>query len=104
MAVEMLSAVALINQTLEAKDMGAFCATLISPAVGLADIDDGLMQRFAITPRYRDLLHQWPNCKFCAFSLFQSLTLKRITNQMSPLTLGLDVFQMQNFSFTFVGD
>lgn len=45
MAVEMLSAVALINQTLEAKDMGAFYATLVSPAAGLADIDDSLMQR-----------------------------------------------------------
>lgn len=44
-AVEMLSAVALINQALEAKDAGAFCATLVSPAAGLADIDDGLAQR-----------------------------------------------------------
>ncbi|XP_060777825.1 ras GTPase-activating-like protein IQGAP3 [Neoarius graeffei] len=45
-AVEMLSAVALINQTLETKDMGAFCATLVSPTAGLADIDDSLMQRY----------------------------------------------------------
>ncbi|KAJ8354659.1 hypothetical protein SKAU_G00222260 [Synaphobranchus kaupii] len=45
-AVEMLSAVALINQALEAKDGGAFCATLVSPAAGLADIDDGLVQRY----------------------------------------------------------
>ncbi|KAL7887531.1 hypothetical protein AOLI_G00052520 [Acnodon oligacanthus] len=45
-AVEMLSAVALINQALEAKDIGAFCATLVSPAAGLSDIDDGLMQRY----------------------------------------------------------
>ena len=44
-AVEMLSAVALINQAVEAKDVGAFCATLISPAAGLADIDDSLVQR-----------------------------------------------------------
>ncbi|XP_046891515.1 ras GTPase-activating-like protein IQGAP3 [Hypomesus transpacificus] len=45
-AVEMLSAVALINQAVEAKDVGAFCATLISPAAGLADIDDSLVQRY----------------------------------------------------------
>ncbi|KAM9511306.1 ras GTPase-activating-like protein IQGAP3 [Salvelinus alpinus] len=45
-AVEMLSAVALINQAVEAKDVGAFCATLISPAAGLADIDDSLIQRY----------------------------------------------------------
>uniref|UniRef100_A0AAR2JB22 Ras-GAP domain-containing protein n=1 Tax=Pygocentrus nattereri TaxID=42514 RepID=A0AAR2JB22_PYGNA len=45
-AVEMLSAVALINQALEAKDVGAFCATLVSPAAGLSDIDDSLMQRY----------------------------------------------------------
>ncbi|XP_053350566.1 ras GTPase-activating-like protein IQGAP3 isoform X1 [Clarias gariepinus] len=45
-AVEMLSAVALINQALEAKDMGAFCARLLSPAAGLADIDDSLIQRY----------------------------------------------------------
>lgn len=49
MAVEMLSAVALINQALEAKDMGAFYATLVSPAAGLADTDDSLMQRCDIT-------------------------------------------------------
>ncbi|XP_028834928.1 ras GTPase-activating-like protein IQGAP3 [Denticeps clupeoides] len=45
-AVEMLSAVALINQAVEAKDMGAFCATVLSPTAGLADIDDSLMQRY----------------------------------------------------------
>ena len=44
-AVEMLSAVALINQAVEAKDVGAFCSTLISPAAGLADLDDSLVQR-----------------------------------------------------------
>lgn len=42
----MLSAVALINQAVEAKDAGAFCATLISPAAGLADINDSLVQRW----------------------------------------------------------
>ncbi|XP_062848476.1 ras GTPase-activating-like protein IQGAP3 isoform X2 [Trichomycterus rosablanca] len=45
-AVEMLSAVALINQALEAEDVGSFCAALVSPAAGLADIDDGLIQRY----------------------------------------------------------
>uniref|UniRef100_A0A8D0CK02 IQ motif containing GTPase activating protein 3 n=1 Tax=Scleropages formosus TaxID=113540 RepID=A0A8D0CK02_SCLFO len=45
-AVEMLSAVALINQALEVKDAGAFCARLISPAAGLTDTDDSLLQRY----------------------------------------------------------
>lgn len=45
-AVEMLSAVALVNQAVEVQDFGAFSATLVSPAAGLADIDDGLMQRY----------------------------------------------------------
>uniref|UniRef100_A0A8C2I3S2 IQ motif containing GTPase activating protein 3 n=1 Tax=Cyprinus carpio TaxID=7962 RepID=A0A8C2I3S2_CYPCA len=44
-AVEMLSAVALVNQAVEVQDFGAFSATLVSPAAGLADIDDSLMQR-----------------------------------------------------------
>uniref|UniRef100_A0A6Q2YIM3 IQ motif containing GTPase activating protein 3 n=1 Tax=Esox lucius TaxID=8010 RepID=A0A6Q2YIM3_ESOLU len=46
-AVEMLSAVALINQALEAGDVGAFFATIVSPAAGLADIEDSLLQRKA---------------------------------------------------------
>ncbi|XP_010903567.2 ras GTPase-activating-like protein IQGAP3 [Esox lucius] len=45
-AVEMLSAVALINQALEAGDVGAFFATIVSPAAGLADIEDSLLQRY----------------------------------------------------------
>ncbi|KAJ8005447.1 hypothetical protein DPEC_G00146740 [Dallia pectoralis] len=45
-AVEMLSAVALINQALDARDVGAFFATIISPAAGLADIEDSLLQRY----------------------------------------------------------
>ncbi|MBN3294999.1 IQGA3 protein, partial [Amia calva] len=45
-AVEMLSAVALINRALEAGDVPGFWTALISPAVGLADIDDGLVQRY----------------------------------------------------------
>ncbi|XP_076842837.1 ras GTPase-activating-like protein IQGAP3 [Brachyhypopomus gauderio] len=45
-AVEMLSAVALVNQALEAKDSGAFCAALVSPAAGLADVDHSLTQRY----------------------------------------------------------
>uniref|UniRef100_A0A8C1RL25 IQ motif containing GTPase activating protein 3 n=1 Tax=Cyprinus carpio TaxID=7962 RepID=A0A8C1RL25_CYPCA len=45
-AVEMLSAVALVNQAVEVQDFGAFSATLVSPAAGLADIDDSLMQRY----------------------------------------------------------
>uniref|UniRef100_A0A671MPH3 Ras GTPase-activating-like protein IQGAP3 n=1 Tax=Sinocyclocheilus anshuiensis TaxID=1608454 RepID=A0A671MPH3_9TELE len=45
-AVEMLSAVALVNQAVEVQDFSAFSATLLSPAAGLADIDDSLMQRY----------------------------------------------------------
>ncbi|KAM4600495.1 ras GTPase-activating-like protein IQGAP3 [Polymixia lowei] len=45
-AVEMLSAVALVNQALEFKDFGAFCSTLVSPSAGLAQIDDALLQRY----------------------------------------------------------
>ncbi|KAM6967424.1 ras GTPase-activating-like protein IQGAP3 [Aplochiton taeniatus] len=45
-AVEMLSAVALVNQALEARDLGAFCATLGSPAAGLAHVEDSLLQRY----------------------------------------------------------
>ncbi|XP_051999765.1 ras GTPase-activating-like protein IQGAP3 [Xyrauchen texanus] len=45
-AVEMLSAVALVNQALEVRDFGAFNVTLISPAAGLADIEDSFIQRY----------------------------------------------------------
>lgn len=45
-AVEMLSAVALVNQALEVRDFGAFSSTVISPAAGLTDIDDSLIQRY----------------------------------------------------------
>ncbi|XP_051576134.1 ras GTPase-activating-like protein IQGAP3 [Myxocyprinus asiaticus] len=45
-AVEMLSAVALVNQALEVRDFGAFNVTLISPAAGLTDIDDSFIQRY----------------------------------------------------------
>ncbi|XP_056331178.1 ras GTPase-activating-like protein IQGAP3 [Danio aesculapii] len=45
-AVEMLSAVALINQALEVRDFGAFGCRVISPAAGLTDIDDSLIQRY----------------------------------------------------------
>lgn len=44
-AVEMLSAVALINQALEAGDANGFWRALISPAAGLADIEEGFAQR-----------------------------------------------------------
>ncbi|KAK1151497.1 ras GTPase-activating-like protein IQGAP3 [Acipenser oxyrinchus oxyrinchus] len=45
-AVEMLSAVALINQALEAGDANGFWRALISPAAGLADIEEGFAQRY----------------------------------------------------------
>ncbi len=41
----MLSAVALVNQAVEVQDFGVFSATLVSPAAGLGDIDDSLIQR-----------------------------------------------------------
>uniref|UniRef100_W5MQH9 IQ motif containing GTPase activating protein 3 n=1 Tax=Lepisosteus oculatus TaxID=7918 RepID=W5MQH9_LEPOC len=46
-AVEMLSAVALVNQALEAGDVGGFWEALVNPAAGLADIDDSLIQRYS---------------------------------------------------------
>ncbi|XP_029437065.1 LOW QUALITY PROTEIN: ras GTPase-activating-like protein IQGAP3 [Rhinatrema bivittatum] len=45
-AVEMLSAVALINRALEAGDRNACWSHLISPATGLADIEDENAQRY----------------------------------------------------------
>ncbi|XP_030043765.1 ras GTPase-activating-like protein IQGAP3 [Microcaecilia unicolor] len=45
-AVEMLSAVALINRAVEAGDLNAFWSHLISPATGLADIEDENVQRY----------------------------------------------------------
>ncbi|KAA0702572.1 Ras GTPase-activating-like protein IQGAP3 [Triplophysa tibetana] len=45
-AVEMLSAVALVNEALEVHDVGGFTAALLSPAAGLTDIDDSLIQRY----------------------------------------------------------
>uniref|UniRef100_A0A8C8SMA6 IQ motif containing GTPase activating protein 3 n=1 Tax=Pelusios castaneus TaxID=367368 RepID=A0A8C8SMA6_9SAUR len=45
-AVEMLSAVALINQALEAGDVYGFWSSLISPGLGLSDIEDANAQRY----------------------------------------------------------
>nr|XP_033779754.1 ras GTPase-activating-like protein IQGAP3 isoform X2 [Geotrypetes seraphini] len=45
-AVEMLSAVALINRAIEAGDLNAFWSHLINPATGLADIEDENIQRY----------------------------------------------------------
>uniref|UniRef100_A0A8C4T3G4 IQ motif containing GTPase activating protein 3 n=1 Tax=Erpetoichthys calabaricus TaxID=27687 RepID=A0A8C4T3G4_ERPCA len=45
-AVEMLSAVALINKALEAGDANEFWKALISPSAGLADIDEEMAQRY----------------------------------------------------------
>ncbi|KAG7276552.1 hypothetical protein CRUP_019602 [Coryphaenoides rupestris] len=42
-AVEMLSAVAMVNQTLEAKDLRSFCCSLRNPTAGLSDIHDDLL-------------------------------------------------------------
>uniref|UniRef100_A0A8C3SSM1 IQ motif containing GTPase activating protein 3 n=1 Tax=Chelydra serpentina TaxID=8475 RepID=A0A8C3SSM1_CHESE len=45
-AVEMLSAVALINRALEAGDVYGFWSSLVSPALGLSDIEDANVQRY----------------------------------------------------------
>ncbi|XP_041649512.1 ras GTPase-activating-like protein IQGAP3 [Cheilinus undulatus] len=45
-AVEMLSAVALINQALEAGRLQPFSSSLVSPSAGLSDIDHSLMDRY----------------------------------------------------------
>lgn len=44
-AVEMLSAVALINQALEAGHVGQFGALLVSESAGLADVDPTVLDR-----------------------------------------------------------
>lgn len=44
-AVEMLSAVALINQALEAGHQHQFSSSLVSPSAGLCDVDHSLMDR-----------------------------------------------------------
>ncbi|XP_065813652.1 ras GTPase-activating-like protein IQGAP3 [Labrus bergylta] len=45
-AVEMLSAVALINQAVEAGHMQQFSSSLVSPSAGLSDIDHTLLDRY----------------------------------------------------------
>ncbi|XP_060057602.1 ras GTPase-activating-like protein IQGAP3 [Erinaceus europaeus] len=45
-AVEMLSAVVLINHALEAGDTGSFLSNLLSPATGLAEVERENMQRY----------------------------------------------------------
>ncbi|XP_075994982.1 ras GTPase-activating-like protein IQGAP3 isoform X2 [Genypterus blacodes] len=48
-AVEMLSAVALINQAMEAGQLEAFSSSLVSPAAGLADVDHALLDRYFVS-------------------------------------------------------
>ncbi|XP_045901398.1 ras GTPase-activating-like protein IQGAP3 isoform X2 [Micropterus dolomieu] len=45
-AVEMLSAVALINQAIEAGQLQQFCSSLVSPSAGLSDVDHTLLDRY----------------------------------------------------------
>ncbi|CAL8248362.1 unnamed protein product [Lota lota] len=45
-AVEMLTAVAMVNQALEAKDLRSFCFSLRSLTAGLSDIHDDLLHRY----------------------------------------------------------
>ncbi|XP_054038952.1 ras GTPase-activating-like protein IQGAP3 isoform X1 [Rissa tridactyla] len=50
-AVEMLSAVALVNRALDAGDADGLWSSLVSPALGLAGVEDGNAQRY-----FEDLL------------------------------------------------
>ncbi|GLD72982.1 ras GTPase-activating-like protein IQGAP3, partial [Lates japonicus] len=45
-AVEMLSAVALINRALEAGNLQQFSSSLVSPSAGLSDVDHTLLDRY----------------------------------------------------------
>lgn len=45
MAVEMLSAVVLIDQALEAGDVGGFWRSLMNPTTGLAEVEGENAQR-----------------------------------------------------------
>ncbi|XP_039973636.1 ras GTPase-activating-like protein IQGAP3 isoform X2 [Xiphias gladius] len=45
-AVEMLSAVALINQAMEVGNLQQFSSSLVSPTAGLSDVDHTLMDRY----------------------------------------------------------
>lgn len=44
-AVEMLSAVALVNRALDAGDPDGLWSSLVSPALGLSGVEDGNAQR-----------------------------------------------------------
>jgi len=44
-AVEMLSAVALINQALEVGHLQQFSSSLVSPSAGLSDVDPVMLDR-----------------------------------------------------------
>ena len=48
-AVEMLTAVAMVNQALEAEDLRSFCFSLRSATAGLSDIHDDLLHRSVVT-------------------------------------------------------
>ncbi|KAM8794488.1 ras GTPase-activating-like protein IQGAP3 [Eudromia elegans] len=52
-AVEMLSAVALVNRALEAGDSAGLWSSLVSPALGLSDVEDANAQRY-----FEDLLQR----------------------------------------------
>uniref|UniRef100_A0A8C9YEK5 IQ motif containing GTPase activating protein 3 n=1 Tax=Sander lucioperca TaxID=283035 RepID=A0A8C9YEK5_SANLU len=54
-AVEMLSAVALINQALEAGRVQQFSCSLVSPSAGLSDVEDSLLDRYDYG-RYHDII------------------------------------------------
>uniref|UniRef100_A0A8C9Y5R5 IQ motif containing GTPase activating protein 3 n=1 Tax=Sander lucioperca TaxID=283035 RepID=A0A8C9Y5R5_SANLU len=58
-AVEMLSAVALINQALEAGRVQQFSCSLVSPSAGLSDVEDSLLDRYDYG-RYHDIIRAAP--------------------------------------------
>uniref|UniRef100_A0A8C8SLD9 IQ motif containing GTPase activating protein 3 n=1 Tax=Pelusios castaneus TaxID=367368 RepID=A0A8C8SLD9_9SAUR len=90
-AVEMLSAVALINQALEAGDVYGFWSSLISPGLGLSDIEDANAQRY-----FGDLLklkHQsgkagleflsWNNIQACWWLCLKILAIRLINEALA---------------------
>lgn len=48
----MLSAVALVNQALEAGNLQQFSSSLVSPSAGLCDVDHSVLDRYACLSLY----------------------------------------------------
>ncbi|XP_066465211.1 ras GTPase-activating-like protein IQGAP3 [Eleutherodactylus coqui] len=78
-AVEMLSAVALVNQAVEAGDLNAFWTTLVSPSLGLSDVDEENIQRYFAKLRKRKRRSQggcgflsWNDLQLCVSNINHS--------------------------------